>query len=46
MVWEMMEEMVVAGGGDGVGDDGGDGCHSGEDYRGDGCCRLRRWCGR
>ena len=31
----MMDEMVVAGGEDGVGDDGGD-C----------CCRLNRWCGR
>ena len=29
-----MEEMVVAGGGYGVGDNGGDGC-----------CRWMRWCG-
>ena len=31
----MMWEMVVVGGGDGVGDD-----------EGDGCCRWMRWCGR
>ena len=43
MVWVIMEEMVVAGGGDGVGDDGGDGVG---DDGGDGCCRWRRWCGR